>query len=159
MDAVRFDTAGDAPAEREREAEEAEAANRANPVAAAAEIGLPVARYPEWDFLIGSERADWTTILEYPPAEASARRIDAILERYPEQVHRIAALIRAAKLSRPQRLRRQSEGDRLDLEAAIGAAIDRRLRYRAEPQGLCAARAALARSLGAAAARRLALDQ
>ncbi len=35
VDAVRFDTAEDAPAEREREAEEAEAANRASPVAAA----------------------------------------------------------------------------------------------------------------------------
>ncbi|MGO8918096.1 MAG: nitric oxide reductase activation protein NorD [Stellaceae bacterium] len=132
LEAMRFDTAEDAPAERE--AGEAEAANRASPVAAAAEIGLPVARYPEWDFLIGSERADWTTILEYPPAEADARRIDAILERYPEQIHRIAALIRAAKLSRPQRLRRQSEGDRLDLEAAIAAAIDRRLGLAPSPK-------------------------
>lgn len=132
--AARFDTAEAAPPDRERDSAEGDATNRASPVAAAAEIGLPVAQYPEWDFLIGSERAQWTTVCEYLPAEASARRIDAVLERYPEQLHRIAALIRAAKLSRPQRLRRQSEGDRLDLEAAIAAAIDRRIGLAPSPK-------------------------
>lgn len=132
-EAARFDAVADAPAERERNEPES-AANRVSPVAAAQEIGIPVARYPEWDFLIGSERADWTTILEYQPEEASAARIDAILERYPEQIHRIEALIRAARLSRPQRLRRQSEGDRLDLDAAIAAAVDRRLGLAPSPK-------------------------
>src|SRR5215813_1212179 len=40
--------------------------------------------------------------------------------------YRIDALVRAAKVSRPQRVRRQREGDRLDLEATITAAIDLR---------------------------------
>ena len=103
-----------------------ETANRATLVPAGREIGIPVARYPEWDFLIGRERGEWTTLVEYAPAQGQGETIEVVLERYPELVWRIEALIRAAKVSRPLRVRRQSEGDRLDLEAAIAAAIDRR---------------------------------
>jgi nitric oxide reductase NorD protein len=103
-----------------------ETANRATLVPAGREIGIPVARYPEWDFLIGRERGEWTTLVEYAPAQGQGETIEVVLERYPELVWRVEALIRAAKVSRPLRVRRQSEGDRLDLEAAIAAAIDRR---------------------------------
>lgn len=103
-----------------------EPANRASLVPVGRELGIPVARYPEWDFLIGRDRNEWTTLIEYPPAEGQEETIDAVLECYPELVWRIKALIRAAKVSRPVRLTRQSEGDRLDLEAAIAATIDRR---------------------------------
>jgi nitric oxide reductase NorD protein len=67
-----------------------------------------------------------TTVLEYNPADGRAEQIDGILDRYPETAYRIAALVQAAKVSRPLRVRRQSEGDRLDLEATITAAIDLR---------------------------------
>ncbi|MDA8107760.1 MAG: VWA domain-containing protein [Betaproteobacteria bacterium] len=101
-------------------------ADRAAPVRAEAEVGVPVARYPEWDFLIGRDRAEWTTLVEYGASEGPASRIDAILERHPVLVHRITTLIRSAKVSRPLRLRRQPEGDRLDLEACISATMDHR---------------------------------
>ena len=45
----------------------------------------------------------------------------------------------AAKVSRPVRVRRQREGDRLDLEATITAAIDLRAGPHAQSQRLCAA--------------------
>jgi hypothetical protein len=130
-ESVRFEEQEGAVPDREREADDeadaAEEANRAKLVAADAEVGIPVARYPEWDFLIGRERSEWTTVIEYEPAEGREGRIGQILESYPELVHRITALVRAAKVSRPLRVKRQPEGDRLDLDACIDAAIDRRL--------------------------------
>ena len=126
-ESVRFEQSEQEPSERERSGEGgSESANLARLVAEDAEVGIPVARYPEWDYQIGRDRGDWTTVLEYNPADGRAERIDGILESYPETAYRIAALVKAAKVSRPVRLRRQSEGDRLDLEATIAAAIDLR---------------------------------
>jgi nitric oxide reductase NorD protein len=127
--AARFERRDEKP-DREREAEEPAAAHTANRTAlvrADEEVGIPVARYPEWDFLIGRDRHEWTTVLEYEPAEGRAGQIEEILAGYPVLVSRITSLIRAAKVSRPIRLRRQAEGDRLDFEAGIDATIDRRL--------------------------------
>jgi nitric oxide reductase NorD protein len=116
--------------DRERETQEpaaGETANHAALVHADKEVGIPVARYPEWDFLIGRDRHEWTTVIEYEPAEGRTGQIEEILAGYPVLVSRITSLIRAAKVSRPIRLRRQAEGDRLDFEACIDATIDRRL--------------------------------
>ena len=124
-ESVRFEQSESEPADREREAAGAPA-NLARLTPEEAEVGVPVARYPEWDYLISRDRGEWTTVLEYNPADGRAEQIDDILERYPETAYRIAALVRAAKVSRPHRVRRQREGDRLDLEATISAAIDLR---------------------------------
>jgi hypothetical protein len=130
FDTTRFEESDEEQPDRERETEEGaaeEATNRAALVHADEEVGIPVARYPEWDFLIGRDRCEWTTVVEYEPAEGRPGKIEEILESYPVLVYRITSLIRAAKVSRPIRLRRQAEGDRLDLEACIDAAVDRRL--------------------------------
>jgi nitric oxide reductase NorD protein len=124
-ESVHFERSETEPADREREAAGGPA-NLARLTPEEAEIGIPVARYPEWDYLISRDRGEWTTVLEYNPAGGRAEQIDDILERYPETAYRIAALVRAAKVSRPLRVRRQREGDRLDLEATITAAIDLR---------------------------------
>ncbi len=124
-ESVRFEQSETEPADREREAAGGPA-NLARLTPEEAEVGIPVARYPEWDYLISRDRGEWTTVLEYNPADGRAEQIDNILERYPETAYRIAALVRAAKVSRPLRVRRQREGDRLDLEATITAAIDLR---------------------------------
>lgn len=125
-ESVRFEESEREPADRERPSEAGEPANLARLVTEEAEVGIPVARYPEWDYMIGRDRGDWTTVSEYNPADGRAENIDGILERYPETAYRIAALVQAAKVSRPLRVRRQREGDRLDLEATIAAAIDLR---------------------------------
>ena len=111
-----------------------ESVNRAALVEASEEVGIPVARYPEWDFLIGRDRTEWTTVLEYQLPEGPEGKIAEILDRYPEVMYRLTSLIRAAKVSRPLRLRRQAEGDRLDLEACIDAAIDHRNRANPNPK-------------------------
>lgn len=126
-EAVHFEQLETDAADRERKASAGgETANLARLVGEDTEVGIPVARYPEWDYMISRERGDWTTVLEYNPPDGRAERIEATLERYPETAYRIAALVRAAKVSRPVRMRRQREGDRLDVEATITAAIDLR---------------------------------
>jgi nitric oxide reductase NorD protein len=125
-ESVRFEQSDSAAMEREREAGEGGRANFARLQPEDTEVGIPAARYPEWDYMIGRERSDWATVVEYNPREGRVEQVEEIPERYPETAHRIAALVRAAKVSRPLRLRRQREGDRLDVEATITAAIDLR---------------------------------
>jgi nitric oxide reductase NorD protein len=125
-ESVRFEQSESLEAERERGGGEHGTANFARLVLEDTEVGIPVARYPEWDYMINRERGDWTTVLEYNPSDGRAERIEEILEKYPETAYRIAALVQAAKVSRPVRMRRQREGDRLDIEATIAAAIDLR---------------------------------
>ena len=125
-ESVRFEQSESEPADRDRETSGGGPANLARLVPQDVEVGIPVARYPEWDYLISRDRAEWTTVFEYNPANGRAEQIDNIFERYPETAYRIAALVQAAKVSRPMRIRRQREGDRLDLEATITAAIDLR---------------------------------
>jgi nitric oxide reductase NorD protein len=125
-ESVRFEQSESESADRDRETSGIGPVNLARLVPEDIEVGIPVARYPEWDYLISRDRAEWATVSEYNPANGRVEEIDGILERYPETAYRIAALVQAAKVSRPLRVRRQREGDRLDLEATIAAAIDLR---------------------------------
>ncbi|HEV7368780.1 VWA domain-containing protein [Arenibaculum sp.] len=92
----------------------------------AEEILAPPVRYPEWDYLIGRERPDWVRVEERSAYEGSAASIDRTLDRHRAVADRLTALVRSARVSRPAWLRRQPEGDRLDLDACIEAALDRR---------------------------------
>ena len=125
-----------APPDRERHEEETE--EEVNQAAlspdAYEEEGLPVARYPEFDYVTGHERADWTTLLEYQPRPGPAGLVRDILERRQEVVDRLTGLIRSARVSRPQRLKRQAEGESLDIDAAIEAVISRRLGETPDPR-------------------------
>ncbi|MEL6773207.1 MAG: VWA domain-containing protein [Pseudomonadota bacterium] len=85
------------------------------------EAGVPVASYPEYDYQAGVERPDWTTVVEYPPRLGDPRFATEVLERHADVAGRIAALVRAARVGRPVRLRRQAEGETLDLDACIDA--------------------------------------
>ena len=98
---------------------------RARP-APADERGRIVARYPEWDAQAGLERADWTTIRESEPPLGDPRRLARALERAGPLRAQIARLVRAAKVGRAVRLKRQAEGAALDIDAAIEAAVSRR---------------------------------
>jgi nitric oxide reductase NorD protein len=135
---VRFEARDrDEPPRRERQspdADLAEQASRARRVSVDAQSGIPIARYPEWDFAIGRERPDWVTLVDYAPIEGADAAMDAILDREHVLVRRIETLIGGAKVSRPVRLRRQAQGDQLDLDAAIDAVIDRRLGRTPDPR-------------------------
>jgi nitric oxide reductase NorD protein len=98
------------------------------------DTGIPVARYGEWDYRLGRERAEWTTIVEFEPARASTVGLDRLLNEYADVEHRILKLIRSARVGRAVRIRRRPEGDRLDLESCIRAAIDQRLGISPDPR-------------------------
>lgn len=97
---------------------------RARPSAAApSEDGYILARYPEWDRITGSERADWTCVRAVPTRDGDPRRIDALLDNSPDLRRRIDRLVRAARAGRPLRLKRQPEGTDLDLDALLDAVL------------------------------------
>ncbi len=87
---------------------------------------VAIARYPEWDHRLGRDRVDWTTVVDTPPRNGPPELVDLALQRHAETANRIWALVRSARVSQPTRLRRQPEGDNLDLDACISAAISRR---------------------------------
>lgn len=95
--------------------------------------GIPVARYPEYDYVTGRERADWTTIVEFPPKPGPAGLIEQILENRHDIVNRITALIGSARVGRTERLKRQAEGETLDIDACIEAVVSRRIGVTPDP--------------------------
>ena len=105
-------------------------------------------RYPEWDYLIRSERPGFCTVLEHSVTPGDPARIAAALTRYaPEQKRLERSALRLAD-RRPTPIRRLLDGDRLELSAAIAAIVARasaappdprvyrRVRFRLEPPAL-----------------------
>jgi len=90
--------------------------------------------YHEWDYAISLERPSWCTVLEKPARAGNARSIEAILLRNQDTLNRLTSLIRAAQVERPVRLRRQLEGDKLDLDASIRATVDMRSKRSPDPR-------------------------
>ncbi len=87
---------------------------------------LPPQHYPEWDYAIRNYRPDWATVYEALPAAGDAGVIDAVLERHKALAEQIRRVVDRLKPQDRRRVRHQREGDELDLDAAIGAMIDRR---------------------------------
>jgi hypothetical protein len=80
--------------------------------------------YDEWDYMIQADRRAWCTLFERPAPLGDARDVDEILRRNDETVQRLTGMIRAVQIQRPRRIKRQLEGDRLDLDACIAASVD-----------------------------------
>ena len=90
--------------------------------------------YGEWDYTIGLERPSWCTLFEKQPVLGDPSLIDAVLHRHEALQQRVKALIRAAQIQQALRLRKQHEGDRMDLDAAIRAVIDIRSQHEPDPR-------------------------
>ena len=82
--------------------------------------------YDEWDYVIGMDRPAWCTLQEKAAPVGDARSIDAVLRQNEETVNRLTSLIKAVQIHRPQRLKRQLEGDRLDIDACVASTVDLR---------------------------------
>lgn len=88
--------------------------------------GLLVARYPEYDHVTGRYRPDWCRLREMPGQIGSPHSATALGEARSDLVDRLSALIKASRISRQQRVRGQTEGEFLDMDASIAAMIARR---------------------------------
>ena len=91
-------------------------------------------RYPEYDYLTGAERPNWTCVVEYFADYGDPYKIDRILETHSELVNQITNLIQTAKVSLPERLHRQNVGESLDIDACINAVISRRMGQTPDPR-------------------------
>lgn len=100
----------------------------------ASEVRAAVAhhRYPEWDYRNGVLRQAWATVHERAAPAGAIGGAEAVLAQH---AHLLAALERRVGALRQQgrmRLRRQYEGDDVDLNAAVGAAVELRSRHAPE---------------------------
>ena len=87
--------------------------------------GIPVASYPEWDHAQGLERPDWTTVLERDaPAAHEAAGAAFVADR--DVMQRVDSMTRRVSIGRSVREKGQRDGDILDLDACVAAAVARR---------------------------------
>lgn len=82
--------------------------------------------YPEWDYAIRLERPSWCTVLERPPAAGDPQAVDRILGRHKLLLSRLRRLVEAMQPQGVQRMRKQEDGDDIDLNAAVQAFTDLR---------------------------------
>lgn len=82
--------------------------------------------YPEWDHALQLERPSWCTLLEQPPAAGDPAAVEAILGRHRLLLSRLRRLVEAMQPQGVQRLRKQEDGDDIDLNAAVQAFTDLR---------------------------------
>ncbi len=88
---------------------------------------LPPRFYPEWDYQLQSYRPDWVTVFESLAEQGNGAEIDTLLEKHQRLLTQLKAIVDLLKPQQRKRVRYQNEGDDLDLDVAIRAAIDYRI--------------------------------
>jgi nitric oxide reductase activation protein len=81
-------------------------------------------RYHEWDYQIQLERPSWVTVLERRAPLGDLAVIDHIITENKPVISRLKYLIESMIPQAMQRIRRQEDGDELDINAAVRAMID-----------------------------------
>jgi nitric oxide reductase NorD protein len=135
VDAARIDQKDDPEQGNSRsDATAAEdAIGRARPVAPDRR-GVVIATYPERDRAHTIERPDWTTVREVPARPGDPRLVEDALDAADMLRGRIRRLVRAFRLGRAVRLKRQLEGHDLDVDAMLEAGISLRMRQNPDPR-------------------------
>lgn len=77
--------------------------------------------YPEWDQRIGHYRPHWCSIIEQQPPVGDAAALRDSIAMHATLSAQLARLLQARKQGQPQRLRRQTEGDAVELDALVRA--------------------------------------
>ena len=88
---------------------------------------LPPRFYPEWDYQLQSYRPDWVTVHESFQEMGNASHIDQLLDKHQRLLKQLKAIVDLLKPQQRRRVRYQNEGDDLDIDVAIRAAIDYRI--------------------------------
>ena len=94
----------------------------------------PPVFYDEFDHSIQMMRPSWATVLERRAALGDAGRADALLEAHRPVMDRLRHRLEAMRPQGMQRIRKLEDGDDLDLNAAVAATIDTRLRHQPDPR-------------------------
>lgn len=112
----------------------ANAVEKLRPEGAVPGSGQVLGSFAEYDYEARVERPDWVTVREYAPVVGDPLFWTRLRERHGPLIERTERMARAAAVGRSRRLKRQLEGERLDLPAAIEAAIDLRLGLLPDPR-------------------------
>jgi len=90
--------------------------------------------YAEWDYQMQLERPDWCTVLEKRAKPGDAAIIEEIVVRHKPIISRLKFLIEGMQPQGVQRIRKQEDGDDIDLNAAIRAMIEIRMGEQPDPR-------------------------
>jgi nitric oxide reductase NorD protein len=90
--------------------------------------------YAEWDYQMQLERPAWATVLEKRAPSGEVALIDEIVVKHKPIISRIKYLIEALQPQGVQRMRKQEDGDEIDLNAAISALIEIRMGEQPDPR-------------------------
>ena len=90
--------------------------------------------YDEWDYQIQLDRPACVTLFERAAPRGDAAVIDALLAEHKPVVSRLKYLIESMVPQGLKRIRRQEEGDEIDLNAAVSSFIDLRMGYQPDPR-------------------------
>ena len=89
-------------------------------------------RHPEWDYRSSVLRQAWVTVHEQEAPAGRTGLADVLLSRHAHLLAALERVVGALNQQGRMRLRRQYEGDEVDLDAAVGAAIELRSRHAPE---------------------------
>ncbi len=89
-------------------------------------------RYPEWDYRIGLSRQAWVTVNKRAVQAVQAGLADRYLLCHKHLLARMEQIVSVLRQQGHARIRRQYEGVDVDLDAAIGAAVELRSRHTPE---------------------------
>ncbi|WP_297463074.1 VWA domain-containing protein [Ferrovum sp.] len=90
--------------------------------------------YPEWDYQMQLERPAWCTVLEKRPKQGEVKVVDEIVVKHKPIIGRLRHLIEAMQPQGVQRLRKQEDGDEIDLNAAVHAMVEMRMGEQPDPR-------------------------
>ncbi|QFG77768.1 VWA domain-containing protein [Acidithiobacillus sp. 'AMD consortium'] len=90
--------------------------------------------YPEWDYQMQMERPEWCTVLEKRAKSGTLETIHEIVAKHKPIIGRLKFLIEALQPQGVQRLRKQEDGDEIDLNAAVRAMIEMRMGEQPDPR-------------------------
>lgn len=79
--------------------------------------------YPEWDYRVQLHRPDWVTVYEPRPPLGDPAGLDALLARYRGEAARLRRIVERLRPQGVVRQRKLEDGDELDLNAAVDAAV------------------------------------
>lgn len=94
----------------------------------------PPVLYPEFDHRLHMLRPAWATVREQRVRPGDPALAAKVLTEHRQIMERLRHLIEALRPQGIQRIRKLEDGDDLDLNAAVAAAIDTRLRRQPDPR-------------------------
>ncbi len=123
----------DAPQDQKHEQTSPDQIEPVRLMAADPEAGRKLISLPEYDYHAGIERDDWVQVTAHDPVPGAPGFWEALRARHDTTITRLQTVIAASQAGTRRRLKRQAEGEALDLDATLDAAIAVRANRQPDP--------------------------